>query len=106
MKEHREIVGDRKVTIFPGYHEWLIQVSTAVIATINGNFDKPPTGDTVIVAIKDQEPTVVVSEQNNVFCDNEQELKYALFVLNSLTEQEYSKIELAWDNMMNKVYRR
>lgn len=106
MKEHREIVDNRNVSVFPGYHEWLIQVSTAVIATINGDFDKPPSGDDVVSAIKNREPSVVVSEQNNVFCDNEVELKYALHVLNSLSSEEYSKIERAWNNMMNKVYKR
>ena len=103
MISKRYVLGNRNVYIYAGYHEWLIQVHDAVVASINGFDDYPPTGEEVADAIKARD-SIVVREDNPIFACSGDELKHAIEVLNSLSDEEYSKIAYLWDKKMSYLY--
>ena len=95
----RQIVGDRTVYIRNGYYEHLIVVGDEVIACIQSvlDYENPPTGHDIAHLIKAKEEDLVVSESNPLFCETENELKHAIYILDTLSDRECEKIEYCWD---------
>ena len=100
----RQIVGNRDVFVRPGYYEYHIIVSDEVIAVMPdiNDWDFPPTGDDIAYFIRQKEEFMVVSKENPLFCENDEELKRATYILDSLTDNEYRKIERAWNSMLKR----
>lgn len=99
-KPKRQIIGDRDVRIYPGYYEWIIEVSGYDIAVLGDFEGEPPYGDDVVAAIKSREETMVVSKDNPLTNEGE-DIDKAIRVLDSLVEGDYKKIAFRWDMVMN-----